>query len=472
MPIHFQVGKLPDKTIIDTIEAIEAAFGAESKNFQSGEILFQDNGQSLKEKSVSTYIISEARIRTKGGLFNVQIHRDDKKPNSTYFDDINITPKTNPTPSSDDLLRLDDIIRSKIKMPALAKIGASNENAVAGLLEKEMATIASMHEKLLADALDLRKTYELQDAERRIQFEQEQREAEKVIKEREQSSLERIASEKADLDERIKGFDFSDHMRARRKLREDISSQVQNFLREPLTPTESRLKFLLIIAVCILAAIGSGFLAYESFESFIANTNAARSFPTESAYEIPNAKTGNSSSEAQGISQSAAQSANEQSGSSSSYAQSISRSGAAQSNNSPPNSGYLLWLLAARGALLSAVAIGFTAYLISLLRNSYERDVQSHRELQRYGMDINRASWVIETAMEMTTKEGATLPEKWVEGAVYGLFQNQGNAESEVSSLAALGSIMGLAPEVSVGPDGTRVNFSPKATKKAAKESG
>lgn len=158
MPIHFSVGKLPDKTIIDTIEAIEAAFGADSKNFQSGEIRFEDDVKNLKAKTVSTYILSEAQIRTKGNLFNVRIHRESGKPNSVYFDDITISPKNNPPPSSDDLLRLDDIIRSKIKMPALARIGASNENAVAGLIEKEMATIASMHEKLLADALELRKT--------------------------------------------------------------------------------------------------------------------------------------------------------------------------------------------------------------------------------------------------------------------------------------------------------------------------
>lgn len=185
------------------------------------------------------------------------------------------------------------------------------------------------------------------------------------------------------MDERIKGFDFSDHMRARRKLREDISSQVQSFLKEPLAPPESRFKFTLILVVCITAAIGSGFLAYESFESFIANTNPSQSLVTQ-----------------------------------------------------PLN------------------------------------DVSEQKTAQRYGMDINRASWVIETAMEMTTKEGATLPEKWVEGAVHGLFQSTGNADTEVSSLAALGSIMGLAPEVCVGPDGTRVNFSPKSTKKAAKDTG
>lgn len=39
-------------------------------------------------------------------------------------------------------------------------------------------------------------------------------------------------------------------------------------------------------------------------------------------------------------------------------------------------------------------------------------DEATMQELQRYGMDINRASWVIETAMGTTNKESAQLPEK------------------------------------------------------------
>lgn len=126
MPIHFQVGKLPDKIIIETIEAIEAALGAESKNFLGGEVNFNDGIRKLKAKNVATYILTEANIRTKGGSFNVKIHRDPSKQNFVYFDDIIITPRGNPPPSADDLLRLEDVIRSKIRMPSL-KAPANSE---------------------------------------------------------------------------------------------------------------------------------------------------------------------------------------------------------------------------------------------------------------------------------------------------------------------------------------------------------
>ncbi len=76
----------------------------------------------------------------------------------------------------------------------------------------------------------------------------------------------------------------------------------------------------------------------------------------------------------------------------------------------------------------------------------------------------------IETAMEMTTKEGATLPERWIDGACAGLFQADNKKETEVISLAALGAVMGLGPEVTVGPTGASFKIPPKAAKKAAND--
>ena len=131
---------------------------------------------------------------------------------------------------------------------------------------------------------------------------------------------------------------------------------------------------------------------------------------------------------------------------------------------------YILWMLGIRGVLLSIVSVGLGLYAIKLLRNSHDEELKYQRELRRYGMDINRASWVIETAMEMTTKEGAVLPEKWIEGTVSGLFQSTPKQDAEVTPLAALGAILSLGPEMSVGPGGASFKIPSKGTKQAAKE--
>ncbi|NEI71023.1 hypothetical protein GR212_15700 [Rhizobium lusitanum] len=463
MPITFQVGKLSDKTIIETIEAIEARFGVISKSFQSAEIQFGSNLSVLKDKSAPTYLLTNANIQVKDKMFNIAFQRDYGQPNSVYFDLITITPRNNPAPTGAELVDLEAVIREKIRMPSL-NVPINNEMSVSGLLEKEMATVASMHEKLMFDALELRKTYEQQDVQRKEQFELERREVERNQKENEQASLARIAVEREALEEKLKEFDFSDHMRARRKLRDDISQQVQEFLKSPQVPVGSSIKFQLVLLFSLAAAVLSAIFAYQSFESFIAENN--KDAILEAQLNDAQLKSGTAGAlnvtGGMGISPSLSPQL-----SGSNLAESQSSASASSLKTGGP---YLLWLLALRAALLSAVTIGFIIYLISTLRKSYDEEVRSHRELQRYGMDINRASWVIETAMEMTTKEGAALPDKWVEGAVRGLFQPSTSNDGEVTSLAALGSLMGLAPNVTISPSGTVIEFPPKATKKASKD--
>lgn len=274
--------------------------------------------------------------------------------------------------------------------------------------------------------MELKKIYEQQEAERRSQFEEERRQAEVDIREYEKSSLERIAAEKLELDEKIKEFDFSDHMRARRALREQITDEVQSSLRRPISSYSSSMKLAMVTLGTMVAIGGAGFFAFESFESFIALAKASQV--------------------------------------------SITVGDAATAPTQPPDNTYLLWMLAIRGFVLSAVAVGFTYYLVSMYRKSHEEEIRVMRELQRYGMDINRASWIIETAMEMTTKENAQIPDKWIEGTCAGLFQSGTVKDAEVNSLAALGAVLGLGPEIEAGPDGMKMKIGPKGSRQAAKD--
>lgn len=173
-------------------------------------------------------------------------------------------------------------------------------------------------------------------------------------------------------------------------------------------------------AFCMLGAGAAAYFAYESFQSFIAETNSIHAR--------------------------------------------VSTEGVTVSEGTS----YLLWLLGIRSVLLTGVSVAFVAYLMVFMRRNYDEDVTYHRDLQRYSMDINRASWVIETAMEMTGKENAQLPERWIEGATANLFDG-GAKNAGVNSLSALGAILGLGPEIDAGPDGIRLKLAKSASKAAAK---
>lgn len=202
---------------------------------------------------------------------------------------------------------------------------------------------------------------------------------------------------------------------------------------------------MVITTICLLGFGLAGFFAYESFQAFLSKSQS-NTISEAVAKIVPQVKVSETATPIE-------------------TATAVNDAVSSVLANTTTND-YMLWLLALRGVALSGVAIGFIVYLLTFIRRNHDEELRYNRELQRYGMDINRASWVIETAMEMTTKEGAQLPEKWVEGACAGLFQSGAKADGEISSLAALGAVMGLGPEVSVGPSGATLKLPPKAAKK------
>ncbi|MCC4300204.1 hypothetical protein [Aurantimonas coralicida] len=442
MPITFVVGKVPDSSLIATFDALSSEFEQGNWSLQAGDIDLTPILADLRMRKAVSHMIERASITVDNNNFVVRFCRGMGGHPSPHYDEFQLEPRPNRNPSPATLIRIEDVIRSKIKFPT-PSLSSKTQEQVAGLLEKEMSTLASMHHQLLADALSVRTQYEEQETERRAAFEKEQQEAQAVLRREEEASKARIAHEQSVLDERLKEFDFSDHMRARRKLREDITTQVREFLKRPASSTMSDMKFYFVISFCAMAAGVSGLLAYESFQSFISLAGRA----TDEYLALVRSVASQASVDAAEL-------------------------GPATQTSTVPSvdNTYLLWMLGVRGALLSAVAVGFMAYLVSMIRKSHDEDVRTLREFQRYGMDINRASWVIETAMEMTTKEGATLPDRWVEGACAGLFQSGSGKEGEVSSLAALGAVMGLGPEVAIGPEGASFKIPPRAAKKAANE--
>lgn len=428
----FIIGKSPDQLIIKAFQALSDEFGHDNWAF-SGDTAFTEALELLLARKSPTYLITEAYIRPSNTNLVVKFRRTVNDRVDPYYDELSFEHR-NVQPTPETLLRVEEIIRRVIKFPN-PSAPARSEGQIVGLLEKEMSTIAAMHQTLLSDALELRKTYELQEAERRTKFEEEQREAATAIREHEEASLARIAEEKRELEAKIKEFDFSDHMRARRTLREQITSEVQRSLRSPISSFQSSIKLAVVALGTMAAAAVSAVLAYMSFASFITTINSNGSKITSLSERL-----------ASGVNNEAIASL------------------------PVHDNTYLLWLLAIRGFALSAVAVGFTYYLVSMFRKSYTEEIVSLREMQRYGMDINRASWIIETAMEMTTKENAKIPDKWIEGACSGLFQNGSSKDADVSSLAALGAVLGLGPEIDAGPDGVRLKIGPRASRHASKK--
>lgn len=452
------VAKIPDKTILDMLAELKEKYGSAHMGIDLGGVALGENEYELiRKKKGPSLLIQSFSFNPNDNAFNVNMNRANvlSSLNPAYYDLIKFEPK-NGRINAEKVLEVEEIIRRYLTFPKASDAMGLAENTL-GIIDRETAALAQLHHTMLENAEGLRISYEEDAAERRKKFEEQQLQAEEEIRKREAESLERVSAEKATLDEKIKEFDQSDHMFARRKLRDDITTQVQGFLARPPTSRQSFLKLYTLMWICIAGSALSAAAAFFTFQSFVSLTQERSQLASDLLAAIESR---------------AAQQPAPSTQSNNPVDNQSATTDAAAETLAPklPDNTILLWMLALRGLLLSAVAVGFIAYLVSFLRRSYDNELRTMQELQRYGMDINRASWVIETAMEMTNKEGAQLPDKWVEGACAGLFQMGAKGDGEVSSLAALGAVMGLGPEVSVGPGGATLKLPPKATKKAAND--
>ncbi len=452
------VAKVTDKTILDMLIELKERYGSNHMGIDLGGIPLPENEfELIRKKKGPSFLIQSFSFNPSDTTFNVNMNRGNvlTSLNPAYYDIIKFDP-ANGRINAEKLLEVEEVVRRYLTFPKAGDAKGLAENTL-GIIDRETASLAQLHHTMLENAENLRISYEEDAAERRKKFEEQQLQAEEEIRKREAESRERISGEKAALDEKIKEFDQSDHMFARRKLREDITTQVQGFLARPPSSRQSLMKLTFLIWICIGGAVLAGGAAFYTFQSFVSLTQERSQLASDllAVIERSALKEPAQTSQTQNPADTQASAPN-----------------TATETLAPklPDNTILLWMLALRGLLLSAVAVGFIAYLVSFLRRSYDTELRTMQELQRYGMDINRASWVIETAMEMTNKEGAQLPEKWVEGACAGLFQMGAKGDGEVSSLAALGAVMGLGPEVSVGPNGATLKLPPKAAKKAAND--
>ena len=85
-----------------------------------------------------------------------------------------------------------------------------------------------------------------------------------------------------------------------------------------------------------------------------------------------------------------------------------------------------------RGVLLF-LSVGFIAYSINWLRLVYLDDVRMERRYESYSNDIDRASFVIETIMEVGEKKDMEAPEAWIEGVCRNLFLKKETTATEKS---------------------------------------
>lgn len=129
-----------------------------------------------------------------------------------------------------------------------------------------------------------------------------------------------------------------------------------------------------------------------------------------------------------------------------------------------------IWTVILKPVFFTVLSLGALASAVQWLRHFYTRDLSAAEDVQRFGHDMTRASWVMEAYLEMTKEHAiAEPPESWMRNATEGLFQNRRGEQSMDEASQALAALLGMSASVRVGPDGLETTIGRKGLAKMSK---
>lgn len=98
----------------------------------------------------------------------------------------------------------------------------------------------------------------------------------------------------------------------------------------------------------------------------------------------------------------------------------------------------------------------------ALAAREYEQNVQ------RYAFDMDRASWVVETILQMNAIEKANVPDEWLEAVCRDLFSIGGKGSEETKPLEAFAALFDATAKARLGTNGLEFEIDRKGAKKLA----
>jgi hypothetical protein len=100
----------------------------------------------------------------------------------------------------------------------------------------------------------------------------------------------------------------------------------------------------------------------------------------------------------------------------------------------------------------------------------FDKHAEAQFVTKQYEIDINRATWAVEAALEWQRAQGGEMPPALVNGITNHLFERERGESAEYSPLEALASsILGSAASMKLNMAGTEVNMDRKSIRAMTK---
>ena len=427
-----RTARLTDRQIVDLIIAIRDDIGFDSATLRFGVGVSEYITPNTDETELETYrgnshaILSldvdsnqsNLAIRFRRGTCPDSDRPDENRQASPYYDEIFVGLRDNNVPAMgpDVIIKCLDVIEKTLH--EVPRILEGQGQDVIDTLRAEMSALNETYRRMIERSEDERvrflKGFEEQrqsvEEERRAtkaKFEAEAEQHEQEFQKRMESEEAELSQRQAKLDAREQELDNRQHMHVRRDLREKI---IKEFKRRSDAPVVSKRAITMrwtIFSLTLFAGVGLAGFGLWTFYLLVGAKFAPASY----------------------------------------------------------------WLLVARATILSVGGVGLFLYAIQWLRSIYLDDVRTTRHYDNYRDDIDRASFAIETILEISSeKEGVAAPEAWIEGVCRNLFRSDVGDKAEGSSQAdAFIELLRSISSASVGPNGAEVTLDRKSGKRLAK---
>ena len=457
--------RLTDRQIVDLIIAIREGIGFDSAELKFGVGVTKGITAGTAETELEKYksdshAILSLNVHSNHNiliLFRRGVCPDSDTPDtdrqaSPYFDEIFISSRNRnkSAPSPDIIIECLDIIEKTLHEVPRTLEGQGQD--VIDTLRVEMSALNETYRRIHKDFADQRNEFLKGFEEQRQSVEEDRRttkaKLEAEAEQRQQDFQKRTESEEAklsqrqtELDEREKELDNRQHMHVRRELREKIIEEFKRRGDAPIVPKSAGRMRWGVFWISLIVGVGLVGFGLWTFYLLFTYPNTLVDEYSELVYRL----------------------------------QTRDLVDQLPARNIEALLGPLLtrsyWLLMARAVVSTLVGSGLFFYAIRWLRNIYLEDVQTIRHYDSYRDDIDRASFAIETIMEISgEREGVTVPDAWIEGVCRNLFRSDIGNKAESSSQAdAFIELLRSFSSASVGPNGAEVTLDRKSGKRLAK---
>lgn len=130
------------------------------------------------------------------------------------------------------------------------------------------------------------------------------------------------------------------------------------------------------------------------------------------------------------------------------------------------------WARMVKGALAGIAGAAFAWAGLSGFRDAAISQREYERYVQRYAFDMDRASWIVETLLQMNSNEQMRIPDDWLRSVCQSLFDNDSASDRGTNSLESFAALFDATSRAKLGTNGIEFEIDKKGAKKLASEAG